>query len=49
MNGGLMAETMQLKENKQLERFSYSKISTYSQCRFKYKIKYEDKNFIFTI
>jgi hypothetical protein len=33
--------------NKKLDRFSYSKISCYGQCKFKYKIKYEDKNFIY--
>jgi hypothetical protein len=34
-------------EIKKLDRFSYSKISCYGQCKFKYKIKYEDKNFIY--
>ena len=34
-------------ESKKLDRFSYSKISCYGQCRFKYRIKYEEKNFIF--
>ncbi len=34
-------------ETKKLDRFSYSKISCYGQCKFKYKIKYEDKNFIY--
>jgi hypothetical protein len=34
-------------ENKKLDRFSYSKISCYGQCKFKYKIKYEDKNYIY--
>lgn len=32
---------------KKLDRYSYSKISTYSQCKFKFKTKYLDKNFIF--
>jgi len=32
---------------KTLDRYSYSKISCYKQCRFKFKIKYLDKNFIF--
>lgn len=32
---------------KTLDRYSYSKISTYDQCKFKFKIKYLDKNFIF--
>ena len=34
-------------EIKKLEKFSYSKISCYGQCRFKYLTKYEEKNFIF--
>ena len=34
-------------EIKKLDRFSYSKISCYGQCKFKYKIKYEDRNFIY--
>ena len=29
-----------------LDRYSYSKISTYKQCKFKFKIKYLDKNVI---
>lgn len=33
---------------KKLDRFSYSKISCYDQCHFKYKLKYEDKNFLFS-
>jgi RecB family exonuclease len=33
--------------NLNLDRYSYSKISTYKQCKFKFKIKYLDKNFIF--
>lgn len=32
---------------KKLDRYSYSKISCYDQCKFKFKIKYLDKNFIF--
>ena len=32
---------------KTLDRYSYSKISTYKQCKFKFKTKYLDKNFIF--
>ena len=32
---------------KSLDRYSYSKISTYDQCRLKFKIKYLDKNYIF--
>lgn len=35
-------------EQKTLERFSYSKISTYKQCRFKYLLKYEEKNFLYS-
>jgi hypothetical protein len=33
-------------EQKTLDRFSYSKISTYKQCAFKYLVKYKEKNFI---
>lgn len=33
-------------EVKPLDRFSYSKISTYKQCAFKYLVKYKEKNFI---
>ena len=33
---------------KTLDRYSYSKISTYKQCKFKFKIKYLDKNFLFS-
>jgi len=33
-------------EQKPLDRFSYSKISTYSQCKFKYLLKYKEKNFV---
>lgn len=35
-------------EQKTLEKFSYSKISTYKQCRFKYLLKYEEKNFLYS-
>lgn len=31
-----------------LERYSYSKISTYKQCRFKFKLKYLDKNYLYS-
>ena len=37
-----------MEETKKLDRFSYSKISTFKQCAFKYKLKYEDKNFLFS-
>ena len=33
---------------KTLERFSYSKISCFKQCRFKYYLKYDQKNFLFS-
>jgi hypothetical protein len=33
-------------EQKPLDRFSYSKISTYKQCAFKFLVKYKEKNFI---
>ncbi len=32
---------------KALDRYSYSKISTYKQCKFKFLTKYLEKNFIF--
>jgi hypothetical protein len=35
-------------EIKPLDRYSYSKISTYSSCRFKFKLKYLDKNFLYS-
>ena len=31
-----------------LERYSYSKISCYKQCRFKFKLKYLDKNYLYS-
>lgn len=31
-----------------LDRYSYSKISTYKQCKFKFKLKYQDKHFLFS-
>lgn len=34
-------------DTKPLDRYSYSKISTYKQCKFKFKLRYLDKNFIF--
>ena len=30
------------------EKFSYSKIDTYAQCGFKYKLRYEDKHYVST-
>jgi hypothetical protein len=35
-------------EQKVLDRYSYSKISTYKQCKFKFKLKYLDKNYLFS-
>lgn len=35
-------------ETKKLDRYSYSKISTYKQCKFKFKLKYLDKNFLYS-
>jgi hypothetical protein len=35
-------------ENKPLERYSYSKISCYGQCKFKFKLKYLDKNYLYS-
>lgn len=31
-----------------LDRYSYSKISTYKQCKFKFKLKYKDKHYLFS-
>ena len=39
---------MQETETKPLDMYSYSKISTYKQCPFKFKLKYEDKNYLFS-
>lgn len=39
---------MQEPEKKTLDRYSYSKISTYKQCKFKFKLKYLDKNFLYS-
>lgn len=33
---------------KTLDRYSYSKISTYGQCKFKFKLKYLDRNFLYS-
>ena len=39
---------MEETEQKVLDRYSYSKISTYHQCPMKFKIHYLDKNFVFS-
>lgn len=39
---------MQEIDLKALDRYSYSKISTYKQCKFKFKLKYLDKNFLYS-
>lgn len=39
---------MQDVDLKTLDRYSYSKISTYKQCKFKFKLKYLDKNFLYS-
>lgn len=39
---------MQETEQKVLDKYSYSKISTYKQCKFKFKLKYLDKNFLYS-
>ena len=39
---------MEETEQKTLDRYSYSKISTYHQCPMKFKIHYLDKNFVFS-
>lgn len=38
----------EIKEIKPLERFSYSKISCYDQCKFKWYLKYFKKNYLFS-
>lgn len=35
-----------MEETKKLQRFSYSKVDTFKQCGWKYKLVYEDGNFI---
>lgn len=37
-----------MEENKKLDRYSYSKLSSYGQCHLKFKIHYLDKNFVFS-
>jgi hypothetical protein len=37
-----------MEEIKKLDRYSYSKISTYHQCPMKFKIHYLDKNYLFS-
>ena len=39
---------MQEEITQTLDRYSYSKISTYKQCKFKFKLKYLDKNYLFS-
>jgi hypothetical protein len=39
---------MEEPRQKALDRYSYSKISTYKQCKFKFKLKYLDKNFLYS-
>ena len=41
-----MAETNTTEKIKLPERFSYSKISCYKQCAFKWYLKYHEKNFV---
>lgn len=41
-----MEEVITTDEQKQLEKYSYSKISTYKSCGFKFLLKYKEKNFI---
>lgn len=41
-----MEEINITEEVKPLEKFSYSKISCYKQCAFKYLLRYKEKNFI---
>ncbi len=37
-----------MEENKKLDRYSYSKLSSYGQCHLKFKLHYLDKNFLFS-
>lgn len=41
-----MEELVVSEESKQLEKFSYSKVSCFKSCAFKYFLKYKEKNFI---
>ena len=43
-----MADEIITVEPKQLEKFSYSKLSTFGQCHLKFKLHYLDKNFLFS-
>lgn len=43
-----MAEVNTTENVKPLERFSYSKISCYDQCKFKWYLKYHEKNYLFS-
>lgn len=43
-----MEEEKTLEEVKPLEKFSYSKLSTYGSCHMKYWLHYEDKNYLFS-
>lgn len=39
---------MEEAEQKTLDRYSYSKISTYKQCAFKWYLKYHEKNYLYS-
>ena len=39
---------MEATEQKALDRYSYSKISTYQQCPMRFKLHYLDKNYLFS-
>ena len=43
-----MAEINITEETKPLERYSYSKLSSYGQCKLKFKLHYLDKNYLFS-
>lgn len=43
-----MTDLLRAEESKPFERFSYSKISCFKQCRFKYYLKYDQKNFLYS-
>lgn len=39
---------MQEDEQKSLDKYSYSKVSCYKQCHFKWYLKYHEKNFLYS-
>lgn len=41
-------ELITIEEPRRLEKFSYSKLSTFGQCHMKFKLHYLDKNYLFS-